>query len=248
MIKLSGRLLYAVVACLTVILVASGSVYAHETSYAYYHVNVQSQANSHSFSFAVNETLSPAPEKGMSVLGVALTSDSFNDTYSTLVNSSLTLLPYIPTLPNDTLTYSYGGYMVHLLLKQETSSQVVLSGSTLTADTYLVNGSVYAQNSTAQAVFAVSGTLEKLASGLLYSIKATLAARSPAGLISYGVTVQLESTNLPLTSPSDPPTSNIPTIAGATVVSVAAILLAAFGLKFRHRASVAATPTPYQAD
>ena len=160
------------------------------------------------YSAVVNETVSPSSTSGDSILTLQLTWRSTNYTISRLVNSSLAILPYLPSLGNQSFSYQGHNYTVSLSLVKTGTQSATVSGTTYTVTNYEFQVSGSALNGFSGSA---SGELSVLPSGLVYS--ASVNAKG------YSIEVALLATNATLGSSSS---SSAPIVIGGGVGAIAA--------------------------
>jgi hypothetical protein len=164
-----------------------------------------------SFSAIVNETVSPSSAAGMSDVTFAITSAHGNLTYSKIINSTQVILPYFPTIANQSLTYQIHNFTISATINQAGTASASFNGKSVSVSNYTFN-----LNVSGNRTVSATGSASVFPSGLVYS--ATLVANG-----SDTINVQLLSTNLSLTSQSDPPsqaTTSIAIAGGAASVLV----------------------------
>ncbi len=139
----------------------------------------------------VNETVRTTDKPGFSVFILQVISQEQNLTYSRLVNVSQNLLPYLPSLPNQTLNYANGmGYSVHLSVTTMGTTVVTFLGSQYSLNEYAISADVSYGNRTLTA----TGEVHTFDNGLIYS-----ASLSVINLVEFRAI--LKATNLPLVGP-----------------------------------------------
>ena len=160
-------------------------------------------------SVVVNETVSPSSSAGRSIITLQLSSSSTNFTISRLVNSSLAILPYLPSIGNQSFSYQGHNYTVSLSLVNTGTQSVTVSGTTYTVTNYEFQVSGSGMNGFAGSA---SGQLSVLPSGLVYS----------ASVNARGYTIQLDllATNAALGSSNS--STSAPVVIGGGVGAVAA--------------------------
>ena len=89
---------------------------------------------------SVNESVSQSPTAGDSIVMLAVQGTESNFTYSHVVNSSLTLFPYLPAISNENYTYSGKSYTVAASISQQGTSQVSFQGKSYTLTDYAFLG------------------------------------------------------------------------------------------------------------
>jgi hypothetical protein len=200
-------------------------------SSGYVAYNIHASFNGSQQSFSVNETVSPSSSQGKSILSLAVASASTNFTYSHLINSSLTVFPYMPVITNQSFTYRNDSYSISARITQNGSSQVNFRGEVYSLSDYAFYANFTGRESSRNA----SGDLSVLPSGLVYSIS----------LLSGGttVTVVLISTSLPLQASSAAPNLQVASVGvGASVAAAAVALSVGVRAKRKKRPEAAAKP------
>lgn len=162
------------------------------------------------YSAVVNETVSPSSTSGQSILTLQLTSSSTNYTISKLVNSSLAILPYLPSIGNQSFSYQGHNYTVSISLAKTGTQSATVSGTTYTATNYEFQVSGSGLNGFSGSA---SGQLSVLPSGLLYS--------ASVNAMGYSIQVALLATNATLGS-SNSSSPSAPIVIGGGVGAVAA--------------------------
>lgn len=164
-----------------------------------------------SFSAIINETVAPSSAAGMSDVTLAITSVKGNLSYSKIINSSQVILPYFPTIANQSLTYQLHNFTIVATINQAGTGSVSFNAKTVSVSKYAFNLSVSGNRSE-----SATGSATVFPSGLVYS--ATVVANGTDTL-----SIQLLATNLSLTSQSDPPSQATTSVAIAG--SAASILI-----------------------
>jgi hypothetical protein len=200
-------------------------------SSGYVAYSIHASFNGSQQSFSVNETVSPSSSQGRSILSLAVASASTNFTYSHLINSSLTVFPYLPVVTNQSFTYRNDSYSISARITQTGSSQVNFRGETYSLSDY----AFYANFTGGESSRNASGDLSVLPSGLVYSIS----------LLSGGttVTVMLVSTSLPLQASSAAPNLQVASVGVGASVAAAAVALSV-GVRARRKKRPEASPKP----
>ena len=206
---------------LVALLVASSAVAAQPVSgYAAYKITLSSPSGEHSM--LLNESYGPSDRLGYSDLVLQLTGTQQNLTYSRLVNASEDFLPYLPSIATQSLEYANGS-------KYGLRVNVTASGTAgVTFD-----GSQYTLSVIAISVAASYGNLSVRANGTVETFPSTLVYSATVGGGSDRLSLVLQSTDLPLTSPS----SQMPaaTYVGAGVGAGVAALGGAFLIRRKER-------------
>jgi hypothetical protein len=193
--------------------------------------SVHASFNGSQRSFSVNETVSPSLSHGESILSLAVESASTNLTLSHLINSSLTVFPYMPVVTNQSYTYRNDSYSITARITQAGSSQVNFQGVTYTLSDY----AFYANFTRGQSSRNAGGDLSVLPSGLVYSVS----------LLSEDTTVTavLVSTSLPLQASSAAPDLQVASVGVGASVAAAAVALSV-GVRTRRKKKPEAAPKP----
>jgi membrane-bound inhibitor of C-type lysozyme len=183
--------------------------------------NVSGSGNGHSFSATVNETVSQSSMSGMSDFTIQIGSAMSNFSYSKIMNSSQIILPYFPTIANQSLTYQFHNYTITASITQSGTGSANYDGKTYTLSnyTFVVTASGQSQMSGQSQVMSATGSASVFPSGLVYS----------ASFVANGtdtVNVQLLSTNLAL----DPSSGSSQTTTSIAVAGSAASVLAGVGV------------------
>jgi len=182
------------------------------TAPQYASYRISGTAENHSFSAVVNESVAPSSATGMSDVTLAIGSSTQNLTYSKIMNSSDVILPYFPTISNQSLTYQFHNYSISASITQAGSTSAGYNGQTYSLSNFTFNVSVSGGNkmwASSQSPMGVTGSALVFPSGLVYS----------ASIVANGtdvLSIQLLGTNLPLTSdPSSSITTTTVGVAGA---------------------------------
>jgi hypothetical protein len=202
---------------------------AASSGYVVYSIHASSNGSQQSFS--VNETVSPSSSQGESILSLAVESASTNFTYSHLINSSLTVFPYMPVVTNQSFTYRNDSYSISARITQNGSSQVTFQGKVYLLSDY----AFYANFTGGESSRNANGDLSVLPSGLVYSVS----------LLSGGTTVtaMLVSTSLPLQASSAAPNLQAASVGVGASVAAAAVALSV-GVRARRKKRPEAAPKP----
>ncbi|MHB2035570.1 MAG: hypothetical protein ACYCPW_02365 [Nitrososphaerales archaeon] len=189
-------------------IVPSFAASAQSGQYAAYTVTATTSVKS--FSGVVNETVSPSSTSGRSDLTLQVISSSFNFSISKLVNSSLAMLPYLPSIGNQSFSYQGHNFTASVSLVKTGTGTATVSGTsyTITNYSFQVSGS-----KVGGVTRSVSGELSALPSGLVYS--ATVNANN------FTLQAHLVGTNAALSASTSSSTS-APLVIGASVGAIAA--------------------------
>ena len=212
-------------------------------------------------SFTVTETVSPGPNSSFDSVFLGLATGSGNFTVTKLLNSSLPLEPYLPSITNKTFSYSENGTSIAATVQSNGTVPVTFDGSSYSLSSYaltvLIVGSAPDYNAhnltsaggltgnlqsvisslpTVNESYKIVGSLYAFPSGLVYSFKA-----AQAGVAEVSVT--LVSTNLPLTGPSPSMTVEFASLGVGAGAIVSALALGA-GVRQRriHRKAAESKP------
>lgn len=197
-------------ACSGFILLSS----AASQGYVAYSVSLTNSQYASSKSFVINETVQPATQSGFSIISLALTGSTSNFSISKLVNTTNIpeTFPIIPALTNESFSYSKDNHTITGNIQSTGTSPINFGGSSYTGNSYSFFLTV--TNSTGSNT-TVHGTLLAFPSGLLDS----------AAILANGssVTIQLVSTNIPLTYSIGTSAATGTAIVGAGVIGAAAL-------------------------
>jgi hypothetical protein len=199
-----------------VILVPSVGASSGSSQFATY--NISGNAGTHTVSAVINETVSPSSSSGMSDVTLQIVSNMANLSYSKILNSTRVILPYFPTVANQSFSYQIHNYSISASIAQSGTRGATFNGITytLTNYTFSLSGTKFGGH-----LMNASGGASVFPSGLVYS--AWIVAN---GTVS--IHVQLIGTNLSLdSSSSSSQTSSIAVAggAGSVVAGVGAVVL-----------------------
>lgn len=202
---------------------------AASSGYVTYSVHASSNGSQQSFS--VNESVSPSSNQGDSILSLVVESASTNFTYSHLVNSSLTLFPYMPAIANQSFTYYNDSNSITARIVQNGSSQVTFQGKVYALSDYAFSAKFIKGESSGNA----SGDLSVLPSGLVYSV----------ALLSNGTlaTATLISTSLPLQASSSSSSLQAASV-GVGVSAAGAAVALSLGVRAKRKNRLREGPKP----
>ena len=160
------------------------------SQYAAY--SISGNFGNHSISALVNETVAPSSSTGMSDLTLKVASSMENFSYSKIMNSSKVILPYFPTVANQSFSYQIHNYSISASIAQTGTGSATFNGKTytLTDYTFSVSGAKLGGSP-----MSATGGASVFPSGLVYS--AWVAANA-----SETIHVQLVGTNLALDATS----------------------------------------------
>lgn len=167
--KFGVGLLVAAISLLAVVPLAQASTTSSTSpSSGYVAYDVQATWNGTARTASVNESVTPGSSPGESIVQLAVEGASSNLTYSHVVNSSLTLFPYLPSISDQNFTYSGSSYALNASISQQGTSQVTFQGSTYTLTDYAFSAQVSSANGSA----TIAGTVSAFPSDLVYSVTA----------------------------------------------------------------------------
>ena len=159
------------------------------TGFATYQVTLTTPTGQHTV--LVNETVKVTDKPGFSDLILQLTGGTQNLTYSRLVNSSMNLLPYLPSIPSQSVDYSNGTkYNVQANFTAGGTKPLIFKGTQYTLSVYTIVVHATLGNRTVDA----NGTVAAFPSSLVYSASFGSGGKS--------VEVFLVGTDLPLAQTS----------------------------------------------
>jgi hypothetical protein len=173
--------------------------------------NVTGSAGGHSFSAVINETVAPSSTSGMSDVTLQIASNMANLSYSKIMNSSQVILPYFPTISNQSLTYQLSNYSMSATIHQAGSGSATYAGKTYAISNYTFSVSV-----SGKSQMSASGSTSVFPSGLVYS--ARIVANGTDTII-----VQLLGTNLSLDAQSNSSMTTSIAVAGGAGTILAGI-------------------------
>ena len=125
-------------------------------------------ANGTTRAASVTENVAPDSITGESIIQLTVEGTASNFTYSHVVNSSLTMLPYLPAISDQNYTYSGQSYTVAAKISQQGTSQVTFEGSSYTLSNYAFSADVTSANGSQ----TITGTVSAFPSDLVYSVTA----------------------------------------------------------------------------
>jgi hypothetical protein len=232
-LKLSLGLLLAAVSLLAVLPLAQAAVTTGSSSpssgFASYGVQVTQNGTTRSVS--VNESVTPASSPGNSILFLTVPAASINFTYSRVVNSSLTLFPYLPAISNQNYTYSGSSYSVAAKISQQGASQVTFQGKAYTVTNYAFSASIVSANGSK----TISGSVSAFPSDLVYFVSAQTNNAS--------VTATLTSTSLALSADAGAPALQAASAGIGISLAVGAVALS-LGVRMKRKQSPAGPSNP----
>jgi hypothetical protein len=131
--------------------------------------SIQVTKNGAQRSFSVSESVTPGSTPGKSIVLLSVEAASSNFTYSHIVNSSLTLLPYMPAIAGQNYSYAGKSYNVTAKISQQGTGQVTFQGKAYTLTNYALSATIVS----AKGSKTVSGTISAFPSDLVYSFGTT---------------------------------------------------------------------------
>ncbi len=184
--------------------------------------SVQATLNGTSKAATVTETVTSGATAGDSIVMLAVSGTQSNFTYSHVVNSSLTLLPYLPAITNESYSYAGKNYSVVASISQHGTSQATFQGKSYTLTDYSFSATITTTNGTQN----IAGTVSAFPSDLVYSVSAHGTSSS--------VTATLTSTTLSLTGASMSPALQATSAGVGVSLAIGAVALS-LGVKFRNK-------------
>jgi hypothetical protein len=213
---------------LVVAVPASSSSSSPSSGYVSY--AVQFTQNGTTRSVSLNETVTPSSSPGKSILLLSVEAASSNFTFSHIVNSSSTLLPYLPAISNQSFTYSGKNFSVAAKISQQGTSQVPFRGASYSLTNYAFSASIASANRST----SISGSVSAFPSDLVYSISAHTANAT--------VEATLVSTSLALSTASAPALQAASAGIGISL-AVGAVALS-LGVRMKRKQGSAGSSTP----
>ncbi len=230
-----GLLLAAISLIAAVPFVQAASAVPSSPSAGYATYSVQVTVNGTSRAATVTETVSPSAASGQSILQLEVQGTESNFTYSHVVNSSLTLFPYLPALTNNSYTYSGKSGTFTATLSKGGTSQVTFNGASYTLQDYSFSATYSGANGTR----SLSGTIAAFPSDLVYSASASSDGAQASA--------ELTATSLPLNASSASPATQA-TSAGIGISLVVGAVAVSLGVKFRHKPQAEGPKPEYWVD
>ncbi len=200
-------------AILFVLLVSPAIVFAAQTTQGYVAYSVTLTGASSSKSFVLNESVQSSTKSGSSNLVLNLIGQTQHLTYSRLVNSSTNLFPYLPTLGNQSLSYTGKNYSFTLKLTPAGTGSVNFQGTSQSTKEYKL---AYTATLRTRS-FSGNGTIVTFPSTLIYSL--TIQTN-----VKYSMNALLTATNLPLTDPPSVTPTTAAITAGAAIGAAALVI------------------------
>jgi hypothetical protein len=169
-LKLSVALVLASISLLALVPLAQAASTSSPASPSsgYVAYNVQVTQNGTTRAASVNESVTPSSSVGESIIFLTVQGTQTNFTYSHVINSSLTLFPYLPAISNQSYSYSNSSYTVSATISQQGTSQVTFQGSSYTLTDYAFSANVGSANGS----HTITGTVFAFPSDLVYSATA----------------------------------------------------------------------------
>lgn len=231
--KLTLGLLLAAVSLLALVplVQASSTASAGSPSSGYVTYAVQATYNGTTKAASVNETVTPSSSPGESIILLAVSGTQSNFTYSRAVNSSLTLFPYLPTIANQSYTYSNDSHSLAATISQQGTSQVTFGGKSYTLTDYSFSADVASANGSR----SISGSVSAFPSDLVYSVSAQSNGTS--------VSATLTATSLALSAGSSAPAVQAAS-AGIGLSLAAGVVALSLGVRMKRKHAPSGTSTP----
>lgn len=231
--KLSAGLLLVAISLSTMVPLAQAASTSSTgtTSSGYVAYQVQVTVNGTVKTASVNESVTPDSVAGDSIVAMAVRGTMSNFTYSHVVNSSLTLFPYLPGITNQSYTYSNDSRTVAASITQQGTSSVTFQGSSYTLTDYNFSATVTSTNSSG----TITGTVSAFPSDLVYSVSAQYEGDS--------VTATLQATSLPLSGASSAPALQAAS-AGVGLSLAAGAVAISLGVRMKRKQRPAGPSAP----
>jgi len=185
----------------------------------------------YSIQASVNESVTPTSSPDKSVVQVTIDGTLSNLTYSRVVNSSLTLLPYLPSISNENYTYSGKSYSATVKISQQGTSQVSFQGKSYTLSDYSFSAVITSTNGTQ----TITGSVSAFPSDLVYSVSAQTSNAS--------VSATLTSTSLALSTATSGPAIQAAS-AGIGITLAAGAVALSLGVRMKRKQGSAGPSTP----
>ena len=148
-----------------------------------------------------------------------------------MVNSSLTLFPYLPAISNQNFSYSGKSYSVTAKISQQGTSQVTFQGKAYTLTNYAFSADISSTNGSG----TISGTVSAFPSDLVYS--ATAQANSTS------VAATLTATSLSLSGATPAPALQAASAGIGLSVAAGAVALS-LGVRMKRKQAPSAPSNP----
>ena len=179
----------------------------------------------------MNESVTPSSSAGESVIFLTVQGTQSNFTYSHVVNSSLTLFPYLPAISNQSYSYSDSSYTASGTISQQGTSQVTFQGSSYTLTDYSFSANVGSANGS----HTITGTVSAFPSDLVYSATAQSNGTS--------VAATLTATSLALSGTTAAPALQAVS-AGAGLSLAAGAVALSLGVRMKRKQAAAGPSNP----
>jgi len=232
-LKLTLALPLAAICLLALVPLVQASTTTNSSSdssgYAVY--SIQASYNGTARTASVNESVTPSSTAGESIILLAVEGTQTNFTYSRVVNSSLTLFPYLPGISNQNFTYSGKGYTVAADISQQGTSQVTFQGTAYTMTSYAFSAEITSTNRSS----TITGTISAFPSDLVYSATAQSKGSS--------VSATLTATSLALTGAAAAPALQAAS-AGVGLSLAAGAVALSLGIRMKRKHAPAGPSTP----
>ncbi len=210
---------------------ASTTASSSSASSGYVVYNVQASYNGTTRAASVNESVTPSSTTGESIIGLAVVGTQTNFTYSRVVNSSLTIFPFLPGISSQNFTYSDKGYTVTAKISQQGTSQATFQGKAYTLTNYAFSADITSSNGSK----TIAGTISAFPSDLVYSATAQSNGSS--------VSATLTATSLALTTAAAAPALQAASAGAELSLAVGAVALS-LGVRMKRKKAPAAPSNP----
>jgi len=232
-LKLSLGLTLAAISLLALVPIAQAASTTSSSSQSsgYVAYSVQATQNGTSRIATVNESVTPSSTAGESIILLAVEGTASNFTYSHVVNSSLTLFPYLPAISNENYTYSGKSYTVAAKISQQGTSQATFQGKAYTLTNYAFSAVITSANGTQ----TISGSVSAFPSDLVYSVSAQTTNAS--------VAATLTSTSLTLSTAAAAPALQAAS-AGIGISLAAGAVALSLGVRMKRKQGSAGPSSP----
>jgi hypothetical protein len=200
-LKLSVGLVLAAISLLALVplVQATSTTSSSSASSGYVTYSVQATYNGTSRAASVTENVAPDSTLGDSIIQLTVEGTMSNFTYSHVVNSSLTMFPYLPAISNENYSYTRNSTTVTAEISQHGTSQVTFKGTAYTLSDYAFSAQVTSTNGTD----TIAGTVSAFPSDLVYSVTAQrldVDGRTDGAATSGSVSATLTATSLALST------------------------------------------------
>jgi len=200
-LKLSLGLVLAAVSLLALVplVQATSTTSSSSASSGYVTYSVQATYNGTARSASVTENVAPDSTLGDSIVQLTVEGTMSNFTYSHVVNSSLTMFPYLPAISNENYSYTRNSTTVTAEISQHGTSQVTFNGTPYTLSDYAFSAQVTSTNGTD----TITGTVSAFPSDLVYSVTAQgTSSSASATLTATSLALSTGAAALPLQAAS----------------------------------------------